>query len=88
MKNRKQPLFKSFGYAFEGIWDRDFKERNMKIHCLAVILVTAVGTFVGLTPIEWCICLLLFWNGDLTGTCEYGSGSCCRSSDRREKATC
>ena len=32
----------------------------MKIHCLAVILVTAVGTFVGLTPIEWCICLLLF----------------------------
>ena len=52
MKNRKQPLFKSFGYAFEGIWTG--------IHCLAVILVTAVGTFVGLTPMEWCICLLLF----------------------------
>ena len=86
MKNRKQPLFKSFGYAFEGIWTGISKERNMKIHCLAVILVTAVGTFVGLTPMEWCICLLLF--GDLTGTCEYGSGSCCRSCDRREKATC
>jgi len=60
MKNRKQPLFKSFGYAFEGIWTGISKERNMKIHCLAVILVTAVGTFVGLTPMEWCICLLLF----------------------------
>ena len=54
MKNRKQPLFKSFGYAFEGIWTGISKERNMKIHCLAV------GTFVGLTPMEWCICLLLF----------------------------
>ena len=51
MKNRKQPLFKSFGYAFEGIWTGILKERNMKIHCLAVILVTAVVTFVGLTPI-------------------------------------
>ena len=60
MKNRKQPLFKSFGYAFEGIWTGISKERNMKIHCIAVILVTAVGTFVGLTPMEWCICLLLF----------------------------
>ena len=34
MKNRKQPLFKSFGYAFEGIWTGISKERNMKIHCL------------------------------------------------------
>lgn len=41
MKNRKQPLFKSFGYAFEGIWTGISKERNMKIHCLAVILVAS-----------------------------------------------
>ena len=52
MKNRKQPLIKSFGYAFEGIWTGISKERNMKIHCLAVILVTAVGTFVGLTLVN------------------------------------
>lgn len=32
----------------------------MKIHCLAVILVTAAGTFLGLSAVEWCICLLLF----------------------------
>ena len=59
-KPKKDPLYKSFGYAFSGIYAVMKKERNMKIHCLAVILVTAVGTFVGVTPMEWCICLLLF----------------------------
>ena len=32
----------------------------MRIHCVAVIAVTAAGTFLGLSPMEWCICLLLF----------------------------
>ena len=50
-KGKKNPLGKSFGIR---------KERNMRIHCLAVILVTAAGTFFGLTAVEWCICLLLF----------------------------
>ena len=59
-KGKKNPLGKSFGYAFEGIWTGIRKERNMRIHCLAVILVTTAGTFFGLTAMEWCICLLLF----------------------------
>ena len=59
-KDKKNPLGASFGYAFEGIWTGIRKERNMRIHCLAVILVTAAGTFFGLTAMEWCICLLLF----------------------------
>ena len=59
-KGKKNPLGKSCGYAFEGIWTGIRKERNMRIHCLAVILVTAAGTFFGLTAMEWCICLLLF----------------------------
>jgi len=57
---RKNPLHESFGYAFEGIWTGIRKERNMKIHCLAVIAVTAAGTFFHIKPVEWCICLLLF----------------------------
>ena len=32
----------------------------MKIHCLAVILVTAAGIAFGISATEWCICLLLF----------------------------
>ena len=31
-KEKKEPLFKSFGYAFEGIWTGISKERNMNIH--------------------------------------------------------
>ena len=59
-KNRKVPIIRSFGYAFEGIWTGIKKERNMKIHCLAVILVTAAGIAFGISATEWCICLLLF----------------------------
>lgn len=61
MKNsRKNPLTDSFGYAFEGILTGIRKERNMKIHCLAVIIVTAAGTFFHISAAQWCVCLLLF----------------------------
>ena len=60
MKERKNPLTKSFGYAFEGILTGIRQERNMKIHCVAIILVTAAGTLFQITAVEWCICLLLF----------------------------
>lgn len=59
-KNRKNPLYESFGYAFEGIWTGIRKERNMKIHCLAIIFVMLAGTLFHITATEWCICLLLF----------------------------
>ncbi len=59
-KNKKDPLYKSFGYAFEGIFTCIAKERNMKIHCLAVIVVVLLGTFLRLSVTEWCICLILF----------------------------
>ena len=32
----------------------------MKIHCLAVILVTLTGTLLQISASEWCVCLLLF----------------------------
>lgn len=59
-KHRKNPLYKSFGYAFEGIWTVVKKERNMKIHCLAVVVVIAAGLFLQLPLYKWCICFLLF----------------------------
>lgn len=58
--NRKGSLLRSFGYAFEGIATGIIKERNMKIHCLAVAAVVIAGTIVKLSAMEWCICLLLF----------------------------
>ena len=60
MKNRKQPLFKSFGYAFEGIWTGISKERNMKIHCFAAVCVVVAGVLFHISVTEWCICLVLF----------------------------
>lgn len=60
MKKRKNPITQSFGYAFEGIRTGIRNERNMRIHCLAIILVTLAGTLFQITAMQWCICLLLF----------------------------
>ena len=57
---KKEPLYKSFGYAFEGIFAGIRKERNMKIHCVAAIGVTAAGILFHISALEWCICLVLF----------------------------
>ena len=55
-KAKKPPLYKSFGYAFEGIFTCFRNERNIKIHCTVAI----AGAGLGITPTEWCICLTLF----------------------------
>lgn len=59
-RDRKQPLYKSFGYAFEGIIHTIQKERNMQIHCCAAALVGAFGLWLGLSREEWFVCLILF----------------------------
>ena len=60
MKEKKNPLYKSFGYAFEGIFTCIRRERNMQIHCVATVLVVLAGIWLGLSTTEWCICLILF----------------------------
>ena len=59
-KNRKDPIVKSFGYAFQGIFTCIRKERNMKIHLCVSVLVVIAGFILGLSVTEWCICLSLF----------------------------
>lgn len=56
----KQPLYRSFGYAFEGIRTCIRSERNMKIHCTAAVLVVIFGIWLKISVTEWCICLVLF----------------------------
>lgn len=56
---KKNPLWRSFGYAFSGIWTGIYKERNMKIHCTALILVVIAGTVFEISVTEWCICIIL-----------------------------
>ena len=57
---RKQPLYKSFGYAFEGIFAVIKKERNMKIHCCVMILVLIAGIILQIPLWKWCVCFCLF----------------------------
>ena len=59
-KDKKDPLYKSFGYAFQGIYTCISKERNMKIHCGFSVLVVIAGIILKLSVTEWCICLTLF----------------------------
>ena len=57
---KKDPLYKSFGYAFQGIFNTIRTERNIKIHCAAAILVTIFGIWLQISKTEWMICLILF----------------------------
>jgi diacylglycerol kinase (ATP) len=64
-KKNRQPLYKSFGYAFEGIFNTIRDERNIKIHLSVTVLVIIFGFILRISYYEWIICLLLF--GLITG---------------------
>ncbi len=57
---KRSPLYRSFGYAFAGIFNTIRTERNIKIHLLAAALVTLFGVLLRISVTEWFICLLLF----------------------------
>ena len=59
-KGKKDPLYKSFGYAFHGIFTVIGQERNMQIHCAATVVVVILGFFLHISYEEWLICPLLF----------------------------
>ena len=88
-KQKKDPLYKSFGYAFAGIFAVVTKERNMKIHCVAMVCVVIAGFVFHITPVEWCICLTLF--GLVSGIKEMVNTAVEAVVDlvtKREKAAC
>ena len=57
---KKDPLYKSFGYAFQGIFNTIRTERNIKLHCASAILVTIFGIWLQISKTEWMICFILF----------------------------
>ena len=68
---KKHPLYRSFGYAFQGIFTCVRKERNMKIHCVAAVLVVIAGVILKISAIEWHL-YGAARTGHGAGTCEYG----------------
>ena len=57
---KKDPLKKSFGYAFEGIMTCIKKERSLRMQWDLSKLVVLDGIILGISATEWCICLTLF----------------------------
>ena len=52
--------FRSFKYAFEGLFTLFKSEPNALIHLLAVIIVIFMGLFFEINKQEWIVVLLLF----------------------------
>lgn len=53
-------LINSFKYAGTGIITSLKKEKNMKIHFFAMILVIVLGIIFKISLTEWIICIILF----------------------------
>lgn len=52
-KQKNHSLWASLGYAVLGLGTAVKNERNLRIHLLAVVLVSTVSTFLSLTAMEW-----------------------------------
>ena len=53
-------LIKSFGYALTGIYIATREQLNIKIHFLAVVIVTAAGIYFHVTAYEWCLIVICY----------------------------
>ena len=53
-------LTSSFKFAVDGIVNTTRVEKNLKIQLISMVFVIALGAIVGLSAIEWIICILLF----------------------------
>ncbi len=51
-------LLNSFGYALKGMFVVLKEQQNMRIHAVAVLVVTVTGLFLGLTAVEWSLIAL------------------------------
>ncbi len=51
-------LIKSFGYAFNGLRLFFLKEKNGQLELLAAIITVALGFWLHISNMEWCIILL------------------------------
>ncbi|WP_419881426.1 diacylglycerol kinase family protein [Peribacillus sp. B-H-3] len=57
-RKKRQPFYKSFLFAFEGIWAALKSERNMRIHFAAAAAVLCLGWYVALSKLEWMLILI------------------------------
>lgn len=56
---RIKRLFKSFTYAFRGLYKTFREEQNIKIQSFFALLVVLLASYFQIQPIEWCILILV-----------------------------
>src|SRR5688500_10981621 len=59
-------FFKSFGYAIKGLFFALKEQQNLRIHLLAIVVVTIAGIVLELSAIEWSVIALTI--GIVVGT--------------------
>ncbi len=52
-------FFKSFSYAFRGIWEVFRREQNFMVHTLAAVTALLLGWFFHIAPWEWCFLIVV-----------------------------
>ncbi len=52
-------LFKSFGYAFKGLFKTFREEQNLRLQTLASLLTLALGIFLGISGPEWAMLIIV-----------------------------
>ncbi|GAA4447260.1 diacylglycerol kinase [Nibrella saemangeumensis] len=64
-------VFRSFRFAFRGIFDLFLYENNAKVHLVAAVAVVALGFWLDLSTVEWAIILSqigLVWMAEALNT--------------------
>lgn len=51
-------VFKSFGYALKGLRFAIKTQLNFRLQLAAAVLVSALGWYLGLSPVEWAVILI------------------------------
>lgn len=52
-------FFKSFSYAFRGIWEVFRREQNFMVHTLAATVALLLGWFFRISLWEWCFLIVV-----------------------------
>ena len=68
---RARSRLQAFRYAFSGWWYVLRTQRNAWIHLLSTIVVLALGTYLGLMPLEWAVlaaAIGLVWSAEFVNT--------------------
>lgn len=58
MRKKKLGIISSFGFALKGCRTLLHSERNVRIHVLALFVVTLMGMFFHISTLEWAIVVL------------------------------